>query len=106
MYQKFIKDVKVVNPHLRVIGLTVTPYRLKGGEICKPENILNHICYEVGIKEMIVQGYLCKLKSRGGGRRRISTTCIFAAETLSRLRWKLRWIPMRSCPAPAMRSSN
>jgi DNA repair protein RadD len=66
MYQKFIKDAKVVNPHLRVIGLTATPYRLKGGEICKPENILNHICYEVGIKDMIVQGYLCKLKSRGG----------------------------------------
>jgi DNA repair protein RadD len=56
----------VVNPHLRVIGLTATPYRLKGGEICQPENILNHVCYEAGIKEMIVQGYLCKLKSRGG----------------------------------------
>jgi DNA repair protein RadD len=66
MYRQFLSEAMVVNPHLRVIGLTATPYRLKGGEICQPENILNHVCYEAGIKEMIVQGYLCKLKSRGG----------------------------------------
>ena len=66
MYRQFVSEAMVVNPNLRVIGLTATPYRLKGGEICQPENILNHVCYEAGIKEMIVQGYLCKLKSRGG----------------------------------------
>ena len=66
MYRQFLADAMVVNPNLRVIGLTATPYRLKGGEICQPENMLNHVCYEAGIKEMIVQGYLCKLKSRGG----------------------------------------
>ena len=66
MYRQFLSEAMVVNPHLRVIGLTATPYRLKGGEICQPENILNHVCYEAGIREMIVQGYLCKLKSRGG----------------------------------------
>jgi len=66
MYQQFLQDALIVNPNLRVIGLTATPYRLKGGEICQPENILNHVCYEAGIREMIVKGYLCKLKSRGG----------------------------------------
>ena len=66
MYRQFLGDALIVNPNLRVIGLTATPYRLKGGEICQPENMLNHVCYEAGIKEMIVQGYLCKLKSRGG----------------------------------------
>ena len=65
-YRQFLSDAKVVNPNVRVIGLTATPYRLKGGLICQPENILNHVCYEAGIKEMIVQGYLCKLHSRGG----------------------------------------
>jgi DNA repair protein RadD len=49
-----------------VIGLTATPFRLKGGLICKPENILNHVCYEAGIKEMIVNGYLSPLKTRAG----------------------------------------
>ena len=66
MYRTFLADAKVVNPNVRVIGLTATPYRLKGGLICQPDNILNHVCYEAGIREMIAQGYLSKLRSRGG----------------------------------------
>ena len=66
MYRTFLTDMKVINPHVRVIGLTATPFRLKGGLICKPENILNEICYEAGLKEMIQQGYLSPLISRAG----------------------------------------
>ena len=66
MYRTFLADMKVINPHVRVIGLTATPFRLKGGLICKPENILNEICYEAGLKEMIQQGYLSPLISRAG----------------------------------------
>ena len=66
MYRTFLSDMKVINPNVRLIGLTATPYRLKGGLICKPENMLNHVCYEAGLKEMIVQGYLSPLISRAG----------------------------------------
>ena len=66
MYRTFLADMKIINPHVRVIGLTATPFRLKGGLICKPENILNEICYEAGLKEMIQQGYLSPLISRAG----------------------------------------
>lgn len=66
MYRTFLSDMKVINPHVRVIGLTATPFRLKGGLICKPENLLNEICYEAGLKEMIQQGYLSPLISRAG----------------------------------------
>ncbi|MCQ2404270.1 MAG: DEAD/DEAH box helicase family protein [Lentisphaeria bacterium] len=66
MYRTFLKDMKLMNPLVRVIGLTATPFRLKGGAICKPENILNHVCYEAGLKEMIAQGYLSPLVSRAG----------------------------------------
>nr|DAZ69873.1 MAG TPA: Chromatin remodeling complex ATPase [Caudoviricetes sp.] len=66
MYRTFLADMKVINPHVRVIGLTATPFRLKGGLICKPENTLNEICYEAGLKEMIQQGYLSPLISRAG----------------------------------------
>jgi DNA repair protein RadD len=66
MYRTFLDEAQVVNPNVRVIGLTATPYRLKGGEICRPENILNRVCYEAGLREMIVRGYLCRLRSRGG----------------------------------------
>lgn len=66
MYRTFLKEAKIVNPHVRVIGLTATPFRLKGGLICQPENILNEVCYEAGLKEMIAQGYLSPLISRAG----------------------------------------
>ena len=66
MYRTFLKDMKVINPHVRVIGLTATPFRLKGGLICQPENILNEVCYEAGLKEMIAQGYLSPLISKAG----------------------------------------
>ena len=66
MYRTFLKDMKVINPNVRVIGLTATPFRLKGGLICQPDNILNEVCYEAGLKEMITQGYLSPLISRAG----------------------------------------
>jgi DNA repair protein RadD len=66
MYRTFLKDMKVINPDVRLIGLTATPFRLKGGAICKPENLLNEVCYEAGLKEMIAQGYLSPLVSRAG----------------------------------------
>ena len=42
--------------------------RLKGGLICKPDNLLNEICYEANLKEMIQQGYLSPLVSRAAQR--------------------------------------
>ena len=66
MYRSFLKDMQIINPHVRLIGLTATPFRLKGGLICKPENLLNEVCYEAGLKEMITQGYLAPLISRAG----------------------------------------
>ena len=66
MYRTFLTDAKVVNPHLRVIGLTATPFRMKSGMICEPDNILNAICYEIGVKELIRDGYLCPLISKAG----------------------------------------
>jgi len=61
MYRTFLTDTGVINPNVRVIGLTATPFRMTTGSICAPENILNHVCYEVGVRELIVQGYLTRL---------------------------------------------
>lgn len=66
MYRQFLADTQVINPHVRCIGLTATPYRLKDGLICDPDHFLNHICYEVGVRELIHNGFLCPLKSKGG----------------------------------------
>lgn len=66
MYQTFLADARGLNPHLRVIGLTATPFRLKDGSICAPGNILNTVCYEVGVKELIRDGFLSPLVSKAG----------------------------------------
>jgi len=66
MYRTFLAEAKVVNPEVRVIGLTATPFRLKSGMICEPENILNHVCFEVGVKELIRDNYLCPLVTKAG----------------------------------------
>tara|TARA_R110000782_G_scaffold30348_6_gene75526 strand:+ start:25352 stop:27064 length:1713 start_codon:yes stop_codon:yes gene_type:complete len=66
MYRRFITDMRRINPHVRIVGLTATPYRLKTGEICGPDNILNEVCYEVGVRELIAQGYLSPLRTKAG----------------------------------------
>jgi DNA repair protein RadD len=66
MYRQFLADAKVVNPNVRVIGLTATPFRMKTGMICAPENFLNEICYEIGVRELIVQGWLSQLRTKAG----------------------------------------
>jgi DNA repair protein RadD len=66
MYQTFLADARGLNPHLRVVGLTATPFRLRDGSICAPDNILNTVCYEVGVKELIRDGFLSPLVSKAG----------------------------------------
>jgi len=66
MYQTFLKDAKVVNPRIRLIGLTATPYRMKSGSLIGENNLLHEICYEISIKELIEQDFLCPLKSKSG----------------------------------------
>lgn len=66
MYRTFLQDAQMVNPKIRLIGLTATPFRMSTGMICGPENLLTDICFEVGVKELIVNGYLCPLKSKAG----------------------------------------
>ena len=69
MYQAFLADAHVVNPHLRVIGLTATPFRMTSGMICQPDHFLNAVCYEIGVKELIRDGYLCALRTKAGGQK-------------------------------------
>ncbi|MCA9310023.1 MAG: DEAD/DEAH box helicase family protein [Phycisphaerales bacterium] len=63
MYRTFIDDMQTINPLVRVVGLTATPYRLKSGTICGPDRILNHVCYEIGVRDLIDQGFLSPLRT-------------------------------------------
>jgi DNA repair protein RadD len=66
MYQQFLSDAKLVNPGVRVVGLTATPYRMKEGTVADPDHFLNHVCYEASIQELITLGYLSPVRSKAG----------------------------------------
>lgn len=66
MYRQFLSEARKLCPHTRVIGMTATPFRMGSGPICSPTGILNSICYEVGVRELINAGFLSPLKSRAG----------------------------------------
>ncbi len=66
MYREFVADLKTANPKVRVVGLTATPYRLTSGQICKPDNTLNKICYSASLSRLIKDGYLCPLVNTPG----------------------------------------
>lgn len=65
-YRTFLEAAVKANPHVRLVGWTATPYRTQGGLICKPENLFQEICYEIGVKELIDQGFLSKITARAG----------------------------------------
>jgi DNA repair protein RadD len=65
MYRRFLRDLKAINPKLKVIGLTATPFRLDSGMLHEGENALfTDIAYEVSVRDLIDQGYLCPLVSK------------------------------------------
>ena len=66
MYRTLISGLREAYPSMRVCGLTATPYRTGSGEICTSDGILNEVCYEIGIRELIADGYLCRVRAKGG----------------------------------------
>jgi DNA repair protein RadD len=65
-YRTFINGCKRFNKSLKVVGWTATPFRMSSGPLCHPDHILNSICYEAKITDLIAQGYLCNLRSKVG----------------------------------------
>ena len=65
MYRRFLKDLQVINPYLKIIGLTATPWRMDTGLLHKgPGALFSDICYEVKLAWMIDQGYLAPLRCK------------------------------------------
>ncbi len=66
MYRQFLADAKILNPHVRVVGFTATPFRLDAGPICRDDHFLNAVCFEVGVRQLIADGFLSPLISKAG----------------------------------------
>lgn len=63
-YRKLLGELKAINPHLRVIGLTATPYRLGHGLITDKPAIFDDLIEPVSIEELVHKGHLSKLRSK------------------------------------------
>ena len=64
--RRFIQDNNNLNSTLRVVGMTATPYRLGTGMVTGPDFILNDICHETHVRDLIDRGFLCNLVSKAG----------------------------------------
>lgn len=74
MYRKFLAGLLSINPYLRVIGLTATPWRLGHGHLCEASSdkdgneippLFTDVCYDLttpeGFNHLIDEGYLIPL---------------------------------------------
>jgi len=64
MYRTFIEGLKSINPMLKVIGLTATPWRLGHGRITD-DGIFTNTCFDItglhAFNRLIAEGYICPL---------------------------------------------
>jgi len=63
-YRKLIDALKAINPALRVIGLTATPYRLGHGMITDKPAIFDDLIEPTSIEALVEDGFLAPLKSK------------------------------------------
>lgn len=67
MYRRFIADQRTLNPKVKVIGMTATPFRLKTGRLdAGEEKLFDGVAYEVTVRRLIDEGYLSNLISKRG----------------------------------------
>jgi DNA repair protein RadD len=63
-YRALLAELKAINPNLRIIGLTASPYRLGHGYITDKPAIFDALIEPVSIEELIFKGYLSTLRSK------------------------------------------
>lgn len=65
MYRNLISELMAINPDLRIVGLTATPWRLGQGDITEgEESIFSDLLDAVTIEELIHNGHLAPLRSK------------------------------------------
>jgi len=64
-YRKLLSELIIINPLLRIIGLSATPYRLGHGYIHDGDDVIfDDLIQPVSIEELVSNGYLSPLRSK------------------------------------------
>lgn len=65
MYRQFLAESRRINPAIRIIGLTATPYRLGHGLLHEGDDALfDDIAYDIGIDVLLARGHLAPLTTQ------------------------------------------
>ncbi len=65
MYRSFISDLQAINPDMKMVGLTATPYRLDSGRLDEGDDkLFDEVVYTYGIRQGVDDGYLTPLSSK------------------------------------------
>ena len=65
MYGKFIAALREINPDMRLVGFTATPYRLGSGRLDQGDGAMfDKIVFTYGIGDGVRDGYLARLVSK------------------------------------------
>ncbi|MBB4235072.1 DEAD/DEAH box helicase [Rhizobium esperanzae] len=65
MYGKFFAALRELNPDLKIVGLTATPFRLDSGRLDEGDDrMFDRVVYTYGIADGVRDGYLAPLSSK------------------------------------------
>lgn len=80
MYHKLIDAMLNINPRLKVIGFSATPWRLDSGHLIDEGSLFTDICYEIKIRTLIERGFLAPLIPK-------PTETLFNTDSLDKSGW-------------------
>jgi len=64
IYRKFIDELFEINPAMRVVGYSATPYRLGHGYITDKPALFDALIEPVTIEQLVLEGHLAPLRSK------------------------------------------
>lgn len=64
MYRTFLTQLAAINPKLKMVGLTATPFRTGDGSICGEGKMFRNVCYSAPLQKLIGEGFLSEITSK------------------------------------------
>lgn len=66
MYRQFINELLEINPEMRIVGMSGTPFRMDMGELTEGDDpLFKTVAYSIGPGQLIEEGYLTRPISKG-----------------------------------------
>jgi len=64
MYRTFLGDLKAINPDIRFVGLTATPFRTGEGRLTGKDKLFQKIVYSAPLTRLIDEGFLSQVTNQ------------------------------------------